>query len=511
MVAPRIIASNEFPMASHTLYSLLADFVQKMPEGKKATNITGLALDSRKVMPGDCFFAYKGSSHNGRDYIQEAIEKGAVVVCYDPEEGDLDTLSLTPVPLIPIARLAHQVGFIAARFYGDPTQDVLVIGVTGTNGKTSVTHCLAHALAALGCQCAVFGTMGNGFLNDLKPVRLTTVDPITLQQQCREYRDKGAQGFILEVSSHALHQGRVAGVHFSHGVITNLTRDHLDYHGTMENYGEAKKQLFFQPGLQYAIINGDDAFGRQLLLDLPPSVKPIVFTLGKEDGPYPVVRGVDINSSTSHTSGQVQSPWGQGTLQTQLLGTFNVSNCLAVISVLGTLGYAWHAILNKVNQLPPIEGRMARYGGGASPTVIIDFAHTPDALWQVLSTLRLYCHGKLWVVFGCGGERDVGKRCEMGRVAQRWCDYIVLTNDNPRNEEAEVIVQDILQGIVTGETPTKVILDRAAAIQQTIAQADASDWILVAGKGHENYQIVGNKRVIFSDQDVVCHCLATEY
>lgn len=500
-----------WPMISHHLLTLLGDFTQTALDSQSEIAIAGLALNSTQVEPGYCFFAYKGSVHDGRDYIKEAIEQGAVAVCYDPGEGDIEGFPSDSVPFIPIPQLAHQVGFIAARFYGDPTQGVPVIGVTGTNGKTSVTHCLTHALTALGCQCAVLGTMGNGFLPDLTPAPLTTVDPITLQRQCREYRDAGAQGFVLEVSSHALHQGRVAGVHFSHGVFTNLTRDHLDYHGTMEKYGEAKKLLFMQPGLQHAIVNGDDPFGRQLLSALPEKVKPVVFTLEKETYDCAMVQGSDIENGPAHISGQVQSPWGKGVLQTQLLGAFNFSNCLAVASVLGTLGYEWSDILKAISAVPPIKGRMERYGGGAYPTVIVDFAHTPDALWQVLSTLKMYCGGKLWAVFGCGGERDVGKRCEMGRVAQRWCDHIVLTNDNPRGEDPEVIVQDILQGIVTGETPTKVVLNRATAIQQTITQADASDWILIAGKGHEDYQLVGDNRVSFSDQGVVRHCLPVEH
>lgn len=510
MVAPEKITIDAPVMVSHTLYALLEDFTEKTLEEGRQITITGLALNSTQVQPGYCFFAYRGKVHHGGDYIKDAIEKGAVAVCYDPEEKAMDALPSETVPFIPIRQLAHQIGFIAARFYGDPTEGLPVIGVTGTNGKTSVTHCLTHALNTLGCECAVLGTMGNGFLKDLTPASLTTVDPITLQWQCRQYRNAGAQGFVLEVSSHALHQGRVAGVHFSHAVFTNLTRDHLDYHGTMEKYGEAKKHLFMQPGLRYAIINGDDPFGRQLLSALPQGVKPMVFTLEKETYDHPVIQGSDIENGPAHISGQVQSPWGRGLLQTQLLGAFNFSNCLAVATVLGTLGYEWKDILKAISRVPPIKGRMERYGGGAYPTVIVDFAHTPDALWQVLSTLKMYCGGKLWVVLGCGGERDVGKRCEMGRVAQRWCDYIVLTNDNPRGEDPEVIVQDILQGIVTGETPTKVVLNRATAIQQTITQADASDWILIAGKGHEDYQLVGGNRVSFRDQDVVGHCLPAE-
>lgn len=511
MVAPGKITIDDWFMTPQTLYTLFKAFTPLSLDAWSETPLAGLALNSKYVEPGYCFFACKGNVQDGRHYIQEAVAKGAVAVCYDPGEGSVEGLAPASVPLIPITSLAHQVGVIAAVFYGDPTEGVPVIGVTGTNGKTSVTHCLAHALTALGAECAVLGTMGNGFLKHLTPAPLTTMDPITVQRQCREYRDAGAQGFVLEVSSHALHQGRVAGIHFSHGVFTNLTRDHLDYHGTMEQYGEAKKQLFFQPGLQWAILNGDDPFGRHLLTLLPDKVKPLVFSFEKGEDHWPRVQGTPIEHGAAPVSGQVESPWGTGLLETQMLGAFNFSNCLAVASVLGTLGYPWEAILKAISAVPPIRGRMERYGGGDYPSVIVDFAHTPDALWHVLSTLRRYCSGDLWVVFGCGGERDVGKRCEMGRVAQRWCDRIVLTNDNPRSEDPEVIVQDILQGIATGATPTTVMLDRAMAIEQTIAQAQAGDWVLIAGKGHEDYQVLGEGSVFFSDQKVVSRGLSVEH
>lgn len=490
-------------MRDCTLDILLKDFVEQASIAKlKNITINNLCLNSLHLNQGECFFAYPGYSKDGRDYINEAIAKGAAAVVYDPIGYSSINEQSNPIPIIPLPHLADKMGLLAARFYQEPTANIPVIGVTGTNGKTSISHCLTYALQFLKAKYAVLGTLGNGFLPNLTRASCTTLDPISLQRQCSEYRDLGAEGFVLEVSSHGLAQKRVAGIHFTHGILTNLTRDHLDYHGSMQAYGAAKKRLFLDYDLQYAILNADDYFASRVLAKLPARITPFLFSLKNSDDR--IISAQHLIPTAEGMKAQILSPWGKGELTIPLIGEFNVSNSLAVIATLMTLGYDWDAVLTAVSQVPLIKGRMERLRGGDNqPQVVVDFAHTPDALWKALATLKTYCEGHLWVVFGCGGERDEGKRAEMGRIAQQWSDHIILTNDNPRTEDPNLIVQDILQGITTGNTPIKIILDRAQAIQHALSHAQAKDWILIAGKGHENYQLIGKTSLPFQDQTVV--------
>ncbi|MBI3772960.1 MAG: UDP-N-acetylmuramoyl-L-alanyl-D-glutamate--2,6-diaminopimelate ligase [Gammaproteobacteria bacterium] len=459
--------------------------------------VTGLALDSRQVQRGDVFLALAGVQARGHEFIDSAIENGAVAVLYDADSGAVN--AGCKVPCIAVAGLAHKVGIIAERFFDEPSRELFMVGVTGTNGKTSCTQFLAQAYHD-DAPCGVIGTIGNGFYGALDVASHTTPDAVSLHRLLRQLRDQGATRVVMEVSSHGLDQGRVAGVNFNVAVFTNLSRDHLDYHGDMAAYGRAKSRLFSLPGLRWAVINTDDAFGHSLVDEIPESVGVVTYGM-EEPG---VLRGDRIQGQLIRLDRQglvlaVDTPWGQGMIKSPLLGRFNASNLLAVLGALLASGIKFETAVQRLQRLNTVPGRMEHFGKEGQPLVVVDYAHSPDALYQVLTTLREHCAGKLWCVFGCGGNRDRGKRPLMGEVAEQYADQVVITNDNPRREDPQMIIDEIRSGMKHSKTVT-VIADRASAIAHAVRQAGIDDVVLIAGKGHEDYQQIGDVRHPFSDR-----------
>ena len=445
--------------------------------------VSGLNLDSRRVRPGDAFLALRGTREHGIKFAASAIERGArVVLAEAPATSD----AALDVPVLWIDNLHGRVGDIAARFFGEPSAALGVIGVTGTNGKTSTVQLLAHALEHLGHRAATIGTLGAGLHGNLQEGERTTPDAIQVQGLLAEFRAEGATHVAMEVSSHALEQGRVGAVKFDVAAFTNLTRDHLDYHGSMEAYGAAKAKLFAWPTLRAAVINIDDAFGRELAAQLPAQVRALSYSAADD-------RDADIAAMSVVTSSEglnfiLRSPWGERPVHSHLLGRFNVANLLTVVGCLGALGESFENIVAAVEAMAPVNGRMNRLGGfGNEPLVVVDYAHTPDALEQALTALRAHCAGQLICVFGCGGDRDAGKRPVMGGIAERLADGIVVTDDNPRSEDGDVIVAQIVAGLARPEQ-ARIERDRAVAIRWAVTQAKPGDVVLVAGKGHETYQ-----------------------
>lgn len=465
---------------------------QLLPQASSALLIRELTLDSRKVRPGDLFLAVPGRSRDGRLHIADAVARGAAAVAY--EAGDVALPGAPGVELIAVKNLSEQLSAIAGRFYGEPSRSLRVVGVTGTNGKTSVTQLLAQALDRLGEPCGLIGTLGNGFHGRLSQSLHTTPDPVGVQATLAELKKQGAEAVAMEVSSHGLDQGRVAALDFDVAVFTNLSRDHLDYHGDMAGYGAAKARLFCHPGLRCRVINLDDAFGRQLAAT-PDAARLIGYSI--ED------RSAWLHCRETHFDdhglrAHLVTPGSEGILQSSLLGRFNLSNLLAVVGALLGMDYPLDDILKVIPQLQAPAGRMQRLGGAGRPLVVIDYAHTPDALEQALAALRPHVRGRLLCLFGCGGDRDPGKRPLMGEIAQRLADGVWITDDNPRSEEPQAIRQAILAGL---EQPEKAhcVAGRGQAIAELIAQASAEDVILLAGKGHEDYQEIHGERLPFSD------------
>jgi UDP-N-acetylmuramoyl-L-alanyl-D-glutamate--2,6-diaminopimelate ligase len=473
--------------------------------------VAGVALDSRQVRPGYLFLACRGLMQRGHDFIAAAVAQGASAVAYEVMEGEAAFVSaqVGDVPLLAVPDLSRQAGLIAERFYGYPSRDLLVVGITGTNGKTSCGQFLAHALNSNDHPCGIIGTLGNGLVGQLHAGTHTTPDAISVHRLLAELRDAGARSVAMEVSSHALDQGRVAGVTFGVALFTNLSRDHLDYHGDMATYAAAKQRLFHAADLRYAIVNGDDIFGREILANLRPGVTAVSYGLGGAVAAnLPHVHGVIEQQSRSGLTLAVRSAWGDGRLQVPLFGRFNASNLLAVVATLLVTGMPVAEALQRLDGVRPVTGRMECFGGiGRQPLVVVDYAHTPDALEQALTALREHCRGKLWCVFGCGGDRDRGKRAMMGEVAVRVADKVIVTDDNPRSEDPAQITTDILAG-VGDATAVEVLHDRRAAIVAAINQAGGDDVVLVAGKGHETTQHIGARKLPFCDQDEVRRHLA---
>lgn len=467
----------------------------------------GISLDSRKVVAGGLFLACAGIGRHGMDFVAEAVSKGAAAVLVEPTEFWTEQRLLSVgadlgVSLIAVPNLSGRAGELAARFYGRPSDQLSVIGITGTNGKTSISHFLATALADER-RCGVLGTLGYGLPGALRAASHTTPDAVCVQSELADLRQAGADCVAMEVSSHALHQHRVAGVQFHTAVFSNLSRDHLDYHGDMARYGEAKAALFLRPDLQLAVINRDDAFGAELIARHARQLR--VVACGVET-PVPAgTEGVTASNIQSLTDGLTFTLTVNGeaaAVRCGLLGRFNVDNLLLVAGVLHGWGYGVYDIVARLGRLTTVPGRMQRLGADGQPAVVVDYAHTPDALEQVLRALRPHVVGQLHCVFGCGGDRDAGKRPLMGAVAEANADRVVITDDNPRSESGDVIVQQIMAGMQSAATTT-VVRDRAQAIAQTIQRASAGDVVLVAGKGHEDYQLIGDLRLPFSDVEQV--------
>ncbi|WP_342219578.1 UDP-N-acetylmuramoyl-L-alanyl-D-glutamate--2,6-diaminopimelate ligase [Rickettsiella endosymbiont of Miltochrista miniata] len=474
--------------------------------------IKGLCQDSRRLQTGDLFFAYPGLGSDGRHFIPEAIAKGAAAILFEPDGGDSIDLTTTSIPLLPIRHLTAQLGPIAARFYDYPSRYMPVLGITGTNGKTSCTHFLADSLQQLQKPCGVVGTLGNGFYGDLNPGQLTTPDAIELQQLLADFRDKQAQAVVMEVSSHRLAQQRLNGTEFSVAAFTNLTRDHLDYHGSMEAYAQAKRSFFDLPGVQQAILNADDPYAQQWLTELAQQLPVYAYSLHKPKAAWSHIPHITVkkfNFNQQGLSAEIDTPWGEVFIENPfLMGRFNLSNLLLVLTLLKSLHFSLAEISQVISKLKGVKGRMQAFHTPGKPLVVVDYAHTPDALQQVLRALRPHCKGDLYCVFGCGGDRDKGKRPIMAKIAEQEADCIILTNDNPRYEDPLQILQDIQQGFTDKKSVYREP-DRRAAIAYALATAQPSDVILVAGKGHEAYQLIKGIKYPFDDAGEVQHLLKT--
>jgi UDP-N-acetylmuramoyl-L-alanyl-D-glutamate--2,6-diaminopimelate ligase len=474
-----------------SLRTLLEDWCESAP----GVIVDGLNMDSRALLAGDAFIAVAGGSTHGMAFASEAESKGARVIIHD----GLVTPPELSIPQVKVDGLGSMLSRLAARFYHAPSDRLTIAGITGTNGKTSTAHFIAQAWQRTGVQAGLIGTIGYGAMPKLSKSELTTPDPISVQKMLADCIDDGVANVAMEVSSHALEQGRCDDVSFDVAVLTNLTRDHLDYHGSMERYAAAKRRLFteYRPG--FAVINSDDEFGRSLIAELSGQVE--VLSYGT-NGSSELRAGVsEMNSSGMVLN--ISSPWGGGKLHTSLLGRFNVSNLMATAGTLALLGMPWSQIMHQLEMMHPVPGRMDCLGGESNqPLVVVDFAHTPDALKQALTALRAHLHGRLTCVFGCGGDRDSGKRPMMAAVAESLCDQVVLTTDNPRGESPQKIVDDMLAGMKLPGA-AQVIPERGAAIRQAILESRSGDIVVVAGKGHETYQESNGQRIPFSDEEAV--------
>ncbi len=476
-------------------------------------DVDSISQNSRELTPGGLFIALSGSQRHGLEFADQAATHGAVAIL---AEADADwpparVAALSErlgVPVIRVAALSRHASRIAARFHADPSADMTVVGITGTNGKTSCAQFLASACRGSG---AVMGTLGYGLADDLTATDNTTSGAVDAQRQLAELRDRGATCVAMEVSSHALVQYRVEAVRFDTAVFTNLSRDHLDYHGDMSAYGRAKQRLFRHTGLKRAVINLDDAFGRELAETLPVGVDLITYGHIDNEPPARATHSVSLMRAPTpvgHGLGLELRLDGQPIhLQAPIFGAFNASNLMAVAGVLLGGGMSPETLVERLARLPAVDGRMQVLSGADQPLVVLDYAHTPDALENALRALRPHCDGDLVCVFGCGGDRDRGKRPLMGVVAERLADQVVLTSDNPRGEPSEVIVADILRGI-TAPGRVRREADRAKAIHQAVSAASARDVVLIAGKGHEEYQLIGARSLPFSDRAVARDALA---
>ncbi|WP_345811856.1 UDP-N-acetylmuramoyl-L-alanyl-D-glutamate--2,6-diaminopimelate ligase [Paraburkholderia sp. PREW-6R] len=467
-----------------------------------------LHADTRSLAAGDAFFAYAVDGADNRPFIAGALERGAAAVLVQPEgfNGAIDASNTLAVPA-----LNELAGSIASGWYQDPSDAMLAVGVTGTNGKTSCSQWISAALTALGTRCAIIGTLGTGLPGQLVHTGFTTPDAPQLQRSLAQLRDAGAQAVAMEVSSHALHQGRVNGTSFDIAVFTNLTQDHLDYHGTFEAYEAAKARLFAWPGLRAAVINRDDAAGRRLLVSTKGHARTIAFGLNDTlENPPPadaLLLASNVRATATGTAFHLHtSDWGDAEVEVQTLGAFNVSNLLGVLGALLAAGVPFFVALAELSKLESVNGRMQRLGGrlqNDEPLVVIDYAHTPDALEKTLEALRpmaIARGGELVCMFGCGGDRDATKRPRMGAIAEKLADSVVVTSDNPRSENPQTIIDQIAAGMKDASKARRVE-DRASAILQAIRGAAREDVIVLAGKGHEATQEIMGKKRAFSDQD----------
>ena len=498
-----------------TLQQLLPDI--SLPGALKKIEVGGLCLDSRSVKPGDVFVAVPGLDCDGREYIFQALQAGAVAVIAEKNGFEKLAPSVSEGPVILLAELNQQLSEIAGRFYSDPSDQLMLTGITGTNGKTTCSLLLAQLFSlekeSKESPVGVVGTLGCGEVvngrTNFQETGMTTPDAITVQSVLANYVAKDIDRAVMEVSSHSLVQCRVKALAFNTAVFTNLSRDHLDYHGDLVSYASAKMKLFAMPGLEHAVINVDDAVGAEISSQLSPAIEFIGYSL---TNPNASVYAENIVLSPQGIAAYVYTPWGEGELNSQLVGRFNLQNMLAVISVACLQGIPFNSVLEILPRLQPVSGRMELVSAGVSvesvdekgpPQVVVDYAHTHDALKNTLETLREHCDGNLWCVFGCGGDRDHGKRPLMGEVASQLADYIVVTSDNPRSEDPEAIIKDICSGFAddqVGVGQVKIISDREQAIRAAIKSAGQGDIVLIAGKGHEAYQLVGAQRLPFSDQ-----------
>ncbi len=473
--------------------------------------ISGLAMDSRAVRPGDLFFAVQGVRQHGLAHLSQALEQGAAAVLWGPaQDSDLtEMVNRCEVPCYPLENLAADIGRIASVFRAHPSQAMHCIGVTGTDGKTSVSHFIAQVLHTTDSPCGLLGTLGYGVFGKLQEPTHTTPDALRLQDELAQLRDQQVENMVMEVSSHALDQQRVSGINFDTAVLTNLSPEHLDYHGDMESYAASKRRLFRMSGLKTVVLNLDDRLGAELLASALDGQRVIVYTLDEQfTSPvrYEWLCARSVNTQQRGMRIEVDSSWGNAVIETKLLGAFNAANLLASAGALLAAGLPFTDVMQYLSGVTTVPGRMEVFGSQHQPLVVIDYAHTANALQKALHALRIHCTGKLICVFGAGGDRDPGKRPFMGAAAEQFADQLILTSDNPRSENPDAIIEMILSGV---QQPGGVqrITDRAKAIATAIGLANKSDVVLIAGKGHETYQQIGNQRLPFSDREQVMRVL----
>jgi UDP-N-acetylmuramoyl-L-alanyl-D-glutamate--2,6-diaminopimelate ligase len=478
----------------------LKELLRDVLDAEVEIEINGLAIDSRLVQEGYAFIALQGNCQHGMAHVDQAIANGACVVLYEPA-GLMTKLDGLLVPYFSIPDLAQFLGIIAARFYDLPSRKLAIIGITGTNGKTTCSQLIAQALR----DCGVIGTLGWGIPGDLSPTINTTPDALSIQQMLAQFVSLGKAALAMEVSSHGLQLGRINAVEFTGAVFTNLSRDHLDFHGNMDAYFQAKLSLFKQSTLKFAVLNADDSTVLTVRNHLAANVKCWTFSAKGQfiaDTECILAKQVHMSADGIH----FQVIWGEQIAEafTPLVGEFNLENVLAVLAVMLAMGTNFSLAVASLKNLKASLGRMEKFGGSHKPTVFVDYAHTPDALEKVLKGLKGF--GRLRVVFGCGGNRDKGKRREMGRIAETLADQVIITDDNPRDEVASEIIDEILMGCQSQKV--MVIHNRKLAINIAIQQASKDDCILIAGKGHEDYQEVNGVKLPFSDQAIVQQSLA---
>ncbi|NOQ90409.1 MAG: UDP-N-acetylmuramoyl-L-alanyl-D-glutamate--2,6-diaminopimelate ligase [Gammaproteobacteria bacterium] len=493
---------------------LLEGFIDdSLIEQCRGITVNAIVQDNRKARSGNLFIAHQGYNTHGLLYAQDAVAKGVSVVLWDGDLGFnndqrdeiLDSIS-NKVLCIHCDDLKFKVGAIASRYYEQPSLSMNTIGVTGTDGKTSIAHFLAQCLDAYDVHCGVLGTLGNGFINDLHPTGLTTVDALLVQKTLSDIQQAGAKHVVMEVSSHGLDQGRVNGVAFTTAVLSNMAADHLDYHGTLDNYAAAKRRLFYTPGLGAAVINLDDEFGRTLAKEVRDHVCVWGYSLEKDVSAYKDCADYFVNAQeiTPFEHGyhlSVSTPKGEACFDIPLLGRFNVSNALAVLSTLLVSQFSLENAVDSLSSVHSVDGRVEIITEQDKPVVVVDYAHTEQGLAAVCGSIREHFSGKLWCVFGCGGDRDRSKRPLMAKVAEKFADRIIVTTDNPRHEDPQAIIDEVMTGFSSTDE-VEAVIDRRQAIDIAITNAQPGDVVLLAGKGHETSQIVGDVHIAFDDRRV---------
>ncbi|WP_199610708.1 UDP-N-acetylmuramoyl-L-alanyl-D-glutamate--2,6-diaminopimelate ligase [Flocculibacter collagenilyticus] len=481
-----------------TMRSWLNGFAIEAPE----IAINNISADSRSIRQGDCFIALFGETTDGAQFISQAVKKGAVAIlassnCNIDYQGD--------IPVIEVDNLEKIIGELASAFYQYPTSKMKLAGVTGTNGKTTTAFYIASIVDAMGKSAGLIGTLGQGMLNNLAPSLNTTPGAIELQQQLHALQQQHCEVVAMEVSSHGLYQHRVTGCQFDTVIFTNLSRDHLDYHSTMSEYKAAKKRLFTEFNAANKVVNIDDPVGQMWFNEFKqqPNAKLIAFGCWQPEleAEYYVCYS-DLSFTQAGIATTLKTSWGDFQLTSPVFGLFNLSNLVAAIATLVSMGFDMATVIENCQELTSVAGRMEVFKGEQGATVIVDYAHTPDALLSVLSAVKEHSYKKIWCVFGCGGDRDSGKRPLMGSIAQQHADFIVVTNDNPRTEQPELIIDGILSGMKSAGN-VMIEPDRQKAIWQAFQCADDDDVIVVAGKGHEDYQVIGEKTVSFNERAIV--------
>lgn len=488
----------EYCPPPQTLLSLLPDNYHG--EFTTPLLVTDIQINSRNVAPGALFIALSGTRDDGEKYISAAIANGAVAILID-ESSRID-LAAAEAPIIRIRDLRRVLPHIVKRFFASASAATTVFGVTGTNGKSTITSMLAQLATLMGEKGAVIGTLGYGDISGaLIDTGLTTPDIVTCHRLLAALRQNHVNSIAMEVSSHGIDQGRVAGIAFDAAIISNVTRDHLDYHGTLQNYVQVKQSFLMSSECQIAVVNLDDDICKKMLAPIREQGRSVL-TYGIDDRAADVCAEITAFTNAG-MSVSIRSPWGHGSVDVPYVGAFNLHNLLAAITAHCATGKKFSTVIDQVSKLRPVAGRLQKVTIGADisrqlPDVFVDYAHTPDALEQVLTALRQHVRGNLWVVFGCGGDRDKGKRPLMAEVASRLSDRCIVTSDNPRTEDAQSIVQDVAAGLKPPAI-AEIVIERQQAIAAAINNADAQDTILLAGKGHEDYQIIGDKKIPFSD------------